>query len=264
VANHACGGDHDRGPLEDRYSGGGAESGDWPRGRNGLHQLPVLLDARVVGSAQSRGAHDRFWRRPRLGSGRPGASAQDSTRRLASVLDDPDYNAVIQSAPPGDESREYFVWHLRIVPRLAIPAGFELGSGMATDPTLPEEPDALRRAIQQSASPLSISLARDHPRGIGTYRAGVSSLSARPSSRLVNEGSSMTEQRFDVPPGHRKLRVARERGLPLVVSQSHVRALLQEVDQLQLVAQAVEPRSCAPFSAMSPANHCPTAPARYC
>jgi galactose-1-phosphate uridylyltransferase len=66
------------------------------------------------------------------------------------VLDDPDYNAVIQSAPPGDESREYFVWHRRIVPRLAIPAGFELGSGMATNPTLPEQTaDALRRAIQQ-------------------------------------------------------------------------------------------------------------------
>src|SRR5438094_9720120 len=73
---------------------------------------------------------------------------------LVEVLDDPDYNAVIQSAPPGDESREYFVWHIRIVPRLAIPAGFELGSGMAINPTLPEETaDALRRAVQQSASP---------------------------------------------------------------------------------------------------------------
>jgi len=71
---------------------------------------------------------------------------------LADVLDDPDYNAVIQSAPPGDESREYFVWHLRIVPRLAIPAGFELGSGMAINPTLPEETaDALRRAVQEQA-----------------------------------------------------------------------------------------------------------------
>jgi len=69
---------------------------------------------------------------------------------LADVLDDPDYNAIIQSAPPGDESREYFVWHLRIVPRLAIPAGFELGSGMAINPTLPEETaDALRRAVQE-------------------------------------------------------------------------------------------------------------------
>ena len=64
---------------------------------------------------------------------------------LADVLDDPDYNAIIQS-------REYFVWHLRIVPRLAIPAGFELGSGMPINPTLPEETaDALRRAVQEQA-----------------------------------------------------------------------------------------------------------------
>jgi len=68
---------------------------------------------------------------------------------LADVLGDPDYNAIIQSAPPGDESREYFVWHLRIIPRLATPAGFELGTGMAINPTLPEETaDQLRRAIK--------------------------------------------------------------------------------------------------------------------
>ena len=64
---------------------------------------------------------------------------------LADVLDDPDYNAIIQSAPPGDENREYFVWHLRVIPRLATPAGFELGSGMAINPTLPEETAELMR-----------------------------------------------------------------------------------------------------------------------
>jgi UDPglucose--hexose-1-phosphate uridylyltransferase len=67
---------------------------------------------------------------------------------LADVLGDPNYNAIIQSAPPGDESREYFVWHIRIIPRLSTPAGIELGSGMAINPTLPEEAaDRLRRAI---------------------------------------------------------------------------------------------------------------------
>jgi UDPglucose--hexose-1-phosphate uridylyltransferase len=70
---------------------------------------------------------------------------------LSDVLRDPDYNAVIQSAPPGDESREYFVWHLRIIPRLATPAGFELGSGMAINPSLPEDSAGeLRRAIQKT------------------------------------------------------------------------------------------------------------------
>ena len=58
---------------------------------------------------------------------------------LRRALDDPDYNAVIYSAPPGDEDREYFVWHLRIVPRLLTPAGFELGSGIPVNPSRPEE-----------------------------------------------------------------------------------------------------------------------------
>jgi UDPglucose--hexose-1-phosphate uridylyltransferase len=68
---------------------------------------------------------------------------------LAEALTDPDYNAVVQSAPVGDEHREYFVWHLRILPRLATAAGFELGSGMAVNPSLPETAAAtLRSAIQ--------------------------------------------------------------------------------------------------------------------
>lgn len=67
---------------------------------------------------------------------------------LSHLLGDPDYNLVIQSAPPGDEGRPYFVWHLRIVPRLTTPAGFELGSGMPVNPSLPEETAAeLRDAV---------------------------------------------------------------------------------------------------------------------
>lgn len=64
---------------------------------------------------------------------------------LADVLDDPDYNAVFQSAPVNDEHREYFVWHLRIVPRLAVAAGFELGTGMPVSPALPEQTAATLR-----------------------------------------------------------------------------------------------------------------------
>jgi UDPglucose--hexose-1-phosphate uridylyltransferase len=68
---------------------------------------------------------------------------------LRSELDDPDYNYVIESAPPGDEEREYFIWHLRIAPRLGTPAGFELGSGMRVNPFPPEEAArVLREAIK--------------------------------------------------------------------------------------------------------------------
>jgi UDPglucose--hexose-1-phosphate uridylyltransferase len=71
---------------------------------------------------------------------------------LARAVDDPDYNLVVHSAPPGDEGREYFIWHVRIVPRLATPAGFELGSGMAVNPASPEDTAMiLRQAIAQEA-----------------------------------------------------------------------------------------------------------------
>jgi len=65
-------------------------------------------------------------------------------------LDDPDYNYVIHSAPPGDEGLPYFLWHLQIVPRLTTPAGFELGSGISVNPSSPETTAAsLREAIAQ-------------------------------------------------------------------------------------------------------------------
>jgi UDPglucose--hexose-1-phosphate uridylyltransferase len=68
---------------------------------------------------------------------------------LSRELGDPDYNYVVDSAPPGDEGREYFVWHVRIVPRLSTPAGFELGSGMRINPSPPEDTAAaLRRAVE--------------------------------------------------------------------------------------------------------------------
>ena len=57
----------------------------------------------------------------------------------------------------------------------------------------------------------------------------------------------VSEQLFDVR--HRvinKLRDAREQGLALAASQGDVRALLEEVDQLQLVAQAAT--SFAPYA----------------
>lgn len=71
-------------------------------------------------------------------------------RGLRRALDDPDYNYVIYGAPPGDEDREYFVWHLRVLPRLLTPAGFELGSGIPVNPSRPEETALmLRRSIEE-------------------------------------------------------------------------------------------------------------------
>lgn len=54
-------------------------------------------------------------------------------------LDNPDYNYCIRSSRPRDADSEYFHWYLSITPRLSKAAGFELGSGMFINASLPEE-----------------------------------------------------------------------------------------------------------------------------
>lgn len=59
--------------------------------------------------------------------------------KLYTGLDNPSFNLTIDDVPRGDEDKEYFLWHIRILPRLTTPAGFELGSGMAINTVLPED-----------------------------------------------------------------------------------------------------------------------------
>ncbi|MCR4397602.1 MAG: DUF4921 family protein, partial [Firmicutes bacterium] len=57
--------------------------------------------------------------------------------RLEAALDHPPYNLVLHTAAfrmPGD----WFHWHVEIVPRLVVHAGFELGTGWYINPTPPE------------------------------------------------------------------------------------------------------------------------------
>ena len=66
---------------------------------------------------------------------------------------DPDYNVVVQSAPIGQELAPVFAWHVRILPRLATAAGFELGSGMSINTVAPEvAAPALRAALTGAPS----------------------------------------------------------------------------------------------------------------
>jgi UDPglucose--hexose-1-phosphate uridylyltransferase len=65
-------------------------------------------------------------------------------------LGDPDFNLTIDTAPRGDEDAEYFLWHIRILPRLTTPAGFELGSGMSINTVLPEEATAFLADVKVS------------------------------------------------------------------------------------------------------------------
>lgn len=65
-------------------------------------------------------------------------------------LNDPDYNFVINTAPRYQKGQPHVHWRLEIRPRLITRAGFELGSGIRINPSLPEQ-DAmfLRRGMEE-------------------------------------------------------------------------------------------------------------------
>ncbi len=60
-------------------------------------------------------------------------------RKIHQRLGDPDYNLIIRTAPIKDTQEDYYHWYIQILPRLTTPAGFELGSGVYIDTSLPEE-----------------------------------------------------------------------------------------------------------------------------
>ncbi len=69
-------------------------------------------------------------------------------RRLYLGLRDPSYNLVIRSAPAKEISKDYLHWYVTIIPRLSSTAGFEMGSGMFINPSLPEESAAFLREVE--------------------------------------------------------------------------------------------------------------------
>ncbi|MDB5102495.1 MAG: galT [Fibrobacteres bacterium] len=66
------------------------------------------------------------------------ALLKDVFGKLNASLGDPAFNLSLVSPPISDEDEDYFLWHIDIFPRLFTQAGFELGSGMAINPVLPE------------------------------------------------------------------------------------------------------------------------------
>ena len=73
-------------------------------------------------------------------SGKSGLA--DALRAILAVmrekLNDPDYNFVIHSSLSPTVAPGALHWHLQIKPILTIPAGFEMGSGIHVNPSLPE------------------------------------------------------------------------------------------------------------------------------
>lgn len=60
-------------------------------------------------------------------------------QRLDKVLNIPPYNYIIHTCPLRSQMREFYHWHLELMPKLIRIAGFEWGSGFYINPTSPEE-----------------------------------------------------------------------------------------------------------------------------
>jgi UDPglucose--hexose-1-phosphate uridylyltransferase len=76
------------------------------------------------------------------------AALKTALLRLHLGLGNPDFNLAIDTSARGDEDKPYFTWHVRILPRLSTPAGFELGSGMSINTVLPEEAAEFLRNVE--------------------------------------------------------------------------------------------------------------------
>ncbi len=71
--------------------------------------------------------------------------------RLLRAREDPPYNFVIDSASRAQLQSPSLHWRVRIAPDLTTWGGFELGAGMAINPSMPEDDAALLRAAQCQA-----------------------------------------------------------------------------------------------------------------
>jgi len=58
--------------------------------------------------------------------------------KLYNCLDDPDYSYAVKSAPIGHENAGHLHWQIEIIPRVANPHGFALGSGINVNEVAPE------------------------------------------------------------------------------------------------------------------------------
>lgn len=60
-------------------------------------------------------------------------------KKLSLALNDPPYNFFIHTAPTKDSHYGHYHWHIEIVPKTSIWAGFEIGTGIEISTVPPEE-----------------------------------------------------------------------------------------------------------------------------
>lgn len=63
-------------------------------------------------------------------------------------LDNPPYNYYIHTSPTQKNTDRYYHWHMELIPKLTIAAGFELGTGMYINIAIPEDCAEYLREIE--------------------------------------------------------------------------------------------------------------------
>jgi len=69
-------------------------------------------------------------------------------RKLYKGLNDPSYNFYFHTSPCDGKSYPYYHWHWTIIPKLSIPAGFEMSAGMEISTIEPEKAAEYLRKIK--------------------------------------------------------------------------------------------------------------------
>jgi UDPglucose--hexose-1-phosphate uridylyltransferase len=101
------------------------------------------------------------WVLPTFHQGSIGDLADEDVDDLACILvrtlgairracGDPDLNLVVYSAPSNGHTNEVFHWHVKVLPRISTPAGFEIGSAMSINTVPPEDAAAALRDSRSS------------------------------------------------------------------------------------------------------------------
>ena len=75
---------------------------------------------------------------------------KDTLLCLYRGLDDPAFNYMVNTSITEDEENPYYHWYIRIVPRINLVAGFEMGSGIYISTALPEDTASLMKQIASS------------------------------------------------------------------------------------------------------------------
>ena len=63
-------------------------------------------------------------------------------------LENPPYNYYIHTSPTQKNADRYYHWHMELIPKLTIAAGFEIGTGMYINIAIPEDCAEFLREIE--------------------------------------------------------------------------------------------------------------------